>query len=129
MLKSIALDESDDDTINFKLHDIEFDSGSDEYFYLGHFVNDSTNFHFISRFNNIGVEGWSTVFPSHSVHNTLEYSPANETLYYLTDASPPVLMKVNSTTGAHITSHTLTDSSIESNYGDCSLSGDEAALF
>ena len=129
LLKSIAIDESDANSSDFRLHDIEFDSNTGDFFYLGHFVNDSTNFHFISSFSNTGVERWSKVYASHSVHNSLEYSLIHETLYYLTDTSPPILMRVNSPSGAHLNSYQLADSSIMNNYGDCSLSGDEVALF
>ena len=130
LLKSIALEETPNTgSSDFTLHDIEFDSGTDEYFYLGHFVDNSDNFHFISKFNNIGDQVWSKLYANHSVQNSLEYAPVNGALYYLTDANPPVLMRVSSSDGTSISSYQLTDSSIVNNYGGCSLSGDELALF
>ena len=110
------------------MHDIEFDSETGDYFYLGH-VNTSSDFHFISRLNYTGEHKWGKVFSNHSAYNSLEYSPTYQTLYYLTDVSPLILMKVNSSNGEHIYSYQLASSYIEDTYGDCSLSGDELAMF
>ena len=116
-------------TTNFRLHDIEFDPETGDFFYLGHFVNNSEDFHFISSFSNTGVERYSRVYANHSVHNSLVYSLELWELYYLIDANPLILVKTNHSSGEHYNSYQLTNSSIENSYGDCSLSRDESALF
>ena len=115
-------------TTNFRLHDIEFDPETGDFFYLGH-LYDTEESHFISRLDYKGDVIWGKKFNDYSVNNTLEYSPTYETLYYLIDANPTILTKIDSTDGANINLHQLESVTIVDNYGDCSLSGDELALF
>ena len=128
LLRSIKIDNSHSSTRYFRLHDIEYDPETGDYFYLGYFYL-SINFHFISRFNYTGEHRWGKVFTNYSAYNTLEYSPTYQTLYYLIDTRPLTLMKVNSSSGEHIFSYRLPTSYNYDDYGDCSLSRDELAMF
>ena len=119
--------------IQWRMHDIEYDSENDEYFYLGHYYSPYYS-HFISKRDSAGNHIWGKAYDRsgrlNSSHNTLQYSPTYQTLYYTLHTQPNGLVKVNSTNGDIQNIYQLTGLNHDNWWKiHCSLSNDELAYF
>ena len=124
VLARLRFDSSGHNSSGFYLQDIEYDSETNDYFYLG----ETSDSHCISRLNSRGDIIWSKAYSGTSVDDTLEYSPTNQTLHYLIRTDSVGLMKINSSDGTLLTSFQISDISMLE-YTKCSLSIDSGALF
>ena len=120
----------------FRLFDIEYDSTTEDFFFMGHVTYASSGKHFLSRMNKIGNLEWGKVYNTDFIHHgmsshyTLKYSPTYETLYFtLTQNDNFVLMRVNSTDGSDLESYVIVQNEELYTYFRCSLSDDESSLF
>ena len=66
----------------------------------------------------------------YSIHDTLQYSPTNHTLYYLLSTDPNIVVRRNSTTGDLLGTHQINGAYYNTwDDSQCKLSNDELAYF
>ena len=114
---------------------MEYDSDSDEYFYLANIRLDYSAPYprfYIARKDNVGNVIWERVYYAdyyRSKYNTFQYSPRYQALYFVT-YNPIYLVKVNSLNGDIINLYRITNIyGYGLRYSQCSLSNDELAYF
>ena len=131
ILKSLKFEDADPDPNNtyLRILDTEYDSDTDDYFYLGD-INFSVDDHFISRYSNIGDIVWGKIYSLYTIDGTLKYSPVNQMLLYAVVTDPLALIKIDSSNGDILGSYQLTGFTNDQWYHNrCSLSRDESVFY